>query len=302
MKLRNIRNHPFGRWASITLLRFLVHLFVLPPRLIAKLNFALANLYQDSGNIRRAERAFAQAVEIAAHISQWDEGFKLTYVDFLRKQGFFKLNALKDFSGAFKDIDEAVDVLEKELQSLSPKSAIMEKSAWNDHRKAAWRVAANTYAALGNYYYDTGNLSEAEKYFWISMNWATQANYYERLTTLWGDLGNVALRQHNWPEAERRLENANEMARKAYKYAVPSSYIRLSQLYADSESGQRFSLQKALDKAQFGLKAAREAKWPRHTADALMQLADVERKMGYILDVDPYIHEANKIYKRLGMK
>ncbi|MCL4403797.1 hypothetical protein M1432_00365 [Patescibacteria group bacterium] len=257
-----MRNH---RWTRTIVAIVLRAVAVMIPRrtvLAAKVHFVVANLCHDSSNIGLAKRHFDAAVADARFA-----GDELLLADILRKRGFFKLNVLKDLPGSFKDIDESVQIVEKEIHALTPLKEQVDDATWLERRRAIWRVAANAYAALNNYHFDTGDMLLAEMYCERAIFFARQAGYRERVITLMGDIGNVYIRSRSWDKAVRALEETNAMAKKSYHHAVPSSYMRLSAVYSDIDSPY-YDPDEALRCARSALSWARRSKWPKETKEA----------------------------------
>ncbi len=261
MKLKNVRNHQWGRKLSILVLRGLVYI-VPSDTLAARFNFILANLCQDDGKVNCAKLAFGRAVALGKAVSERyvvDERSKWVYADYLRKSGFFKLNVLKDFNGALKEITDTVRIVEAVRGRYATKS--------DDVPNTVYRVLANSYAALGNYYYDTKDIPQAKQCFMTAINFADHAGYYERAITLDGDLGNIYIEQKKWHDARRILIWANEKARRYYHHAAPSSYMRLARLYMLLES-PFFDPKQALLYAEAALEWAKKARWPKEVKEA----------------------------------
>lgn len=262
--LRNVKGAP--KLAAKALKKYLG---VTPAKMrSARLYLILANLYVDIGETRKAFAAFRLAARKSRNAAD-----ELMLSDVLRKWGYLYLHTETDLARAKEKIEESVMIINKLLEK--------------DFAKEVFAVAANCYASLGNYCHASGNKIAAKAAYQKAHDFAERAGFKERAVTILGDLGNIAIEEKQWREAEVLLRDVSKRAKKYYQHALPAALLRLGRLFSDPENPNR-DISKATQFFNKSLVVARRSGWRREEADALFELGKKT--------------EAETIYKKIGYK
>lgn len=168
----------------------------------------LASLYMDTNRIDDAIFTHQKAIDSAKR-----EGNNLILADSLRRMGWEMWQKDKD-PKAYRLQSESWEITKNHLDDRSFQM-----------------VAANIWAALGNFEFDSGNLDIAKGNYDKAMEYAEMCDFKERICTLNGDFGNVYVEMSEYEKAEEYLKNALEYALENYHHAIPSSRLRLAKLY-----------------------------------------------------------------------
>lgn len=262
--LRNVQGKP--RVAAEILRKYLLKL---PAKMRSGNHYLLlANFYLDIGETKKAIANFKKSAKIAGK-----ESDRVLLADILRKWGYLFLHTKRNLKTAGKKIAESVRIINSIRRRHQNREIL--------------KVGANCYASLGNYYQFASNLTKAKKSYLKALGLAKRAGFRERIVTVLGDLGNLAIQERNWKQAEKLLQEAAAGAERYYKHALPSSLLRLGRLFNRREN-PRSNTPKALAYFKKSLRTARRGGWRREQADALLELKKLKA--------------AKNIYKQIGYK
>jgi len=276
--LRNVKGVP--RLAA-RLLEFA--LFITRGHFLPKESYLmLAGLYNDIGETKKALRVFERAARKTKSASD-----ELLYADILRKWGYVLLHARADGVHAYEKIDEAIRVITRLLSIKESREA-----------KPVLCVAANCYAALGNYWCSRSP-SEAKNCYNQALDFATRGNFPERVITLKADLGTIAIGEENWHEADRLLREALSDAWSYYQHAVPSSLVRLGHLYMEKKN-PNCDFKKSEGFILESLRVAKKSGWRREQGDAFRALGKLAEVQGNKAGAEVAFNHANGIYDSIG--
>lgn len=245
-----------------------------------ELYLLLANLYIDIGKTKKALAGFRIAAQKAKLKSN-----KLLLANILRKWGYLYLHTEKNLSKAADKINESVKIID-EIMRCELNNEIL-------------RVAANCYASLGNYHYDSNALKSAKDAYRKAIKLGVKSKFKERIITVLGDLGNVAIREKKWNEAEKLLKKTKGRAEKYYQHALPSSLVRLGYLFMNTENPAK-NTEKAENYIKESLEVAKKSGWKREQADALLAFGKLKIIQGKSKEGENYIKKAEKIYNAIN--
>lgn len=271
-KLRNVK------WLSSTVM-VILRIVLFFKNDSARLNFILGNLALDKGKSDLALASFRKAATCARH----DDLF---LADVYRKWGFALLHTEGPTEKTRELIIRSIDIVDELLND-------------NQFTTRILRMAANAYAAMGNFYHDKGDFREAITKFHQALVFAEDGNFIERRITVLGDMGLTALDLKDWKNAEIYINLAREDAEKHYRYALSPAFCRLGRLYLERTDGKLDTVMAdALFHASFNV--ASKSGWKNQEADALEWLSKLRMFQGNTADSNRLHALSQNTYRKIG--
>ena len=233
----------------------------------------LGNFYRDIGNTDKAYELYNEALAVAQN----------------------DLNKIEE-----ADINTALAFLELKTGSIDT-ALKYAKSAYGyigkKRGKKFGEARANTYAVLGNIYFEIGNYKKALVYYRKGLETAELCNLEKRVITLSGDVANVYLKQGPGmlAKAEIILKENIVRAEKSYLVAVPQMYLRLAKIYSIKYE----DFKEAKENVLKGLEYAEKYNLKRDIAECNEALGDLYYQ-SQSPECDRYFGEAARIYEEGG--
>jgi tetratricopeptide (TPR) repeat protein len=226
-----------------------------------------AVLYRDTGDTKSSLNTYKEALK---YIPKEDVETK---ADTLRSMAFLAIHTT-----GLKDAKELA------LQAIN----LLKESGDEEYL----RVKANSYAVLGNIFYDSGLLDKALINYNKALNYAEASEFIERIITLVGDIANVHISKKEYQEALELITKYLDEARSSYRIALPQYYLRRAKIY--------FKIKK-IDMAENDIKRAIEISqkegWFRDLGECYEALGNIY--LGVNKDkASKYFREAMEIYER----
>ena len=212
----------------------------------------LGNLYRDIGDTKKAKETYEEALKVARNdLNKTEESDILTAMAFLElKTG---------------DADKALKYAKKAEENIGPKRGI----------KFA-EVRANTFAVLGNIYFEKGDFEEATEKYRFALFVAKNAKNIKREVTIVQDIANLNIVKGDYYEAKRLLQYILKKSKgEEYCLAVPQMYLRLGKAY----QGLR-KLDQAKENFEKALQFAQEKQLVRDIAESYEALGDYFSMLG----------------------
>lgn len=185
----------------------------------------LGSYYRDIGDTGKARTLYNEALELAKNdLNKTEEA------DILSSLAFLELKT--------GTTEKALEYANKALKYIGTKRG--EKFG---------EAKANTFAVLGNIYFEEGEYIEALENYKRALSTAENIKYVKRILTVSGDIANVHIRNGEYWKATRLLKENIKRAEKSYGVAVPQFYLRLGRIYL-AENDKKLAkenYQKALD-------------------------------------------------------
>jgi tetratricopeptide (TPR) repeat protein len=193
----------------------------------------LGNLYRDIGDIKKAKETYQEALDTALNdLNRTEES------DIFASMAFLELKT--------GDIEKALKYARKAEKNICPKRG-----------KKFAEAKSNTYAVLGNIYFEKGEYEEAMDAYRRGLIVAEDAEYVRREITILNDMANIYIYKGHYFNAEKKLRLVLEKAEANYRIALPQVYLRLGKMYMDRDEFEKSKeyIDKALESAkELGLK------------------------------------------------
>lgn len=226
-----------------------------------------AVLYRDTGDTKSSLNAYNEAL---SYIPEEDIGTK---ADTLRSMAFLAIHTT-----GLKDAEELA------IQAIN----LLEKSKGEKYP----RIKANSYAVLGNIFYESGLLDKALFNYKKALEYAEKSEFVERIITLVGDIANVHILKKEYPEALELITRYLDETRSSYRIALPQYYLRRARIY--SEMGK---IDMAKNDINIAIEISQKEGWLRALGECYEALGDIH--LGVNEDeARKYFKEATEIYQR----
>jgi tetratricopeptide (TPR) repeat protein len=123
---------------------------------------------------------------------------------------------------------------------------------WNKRGEKFAIAKSNAFAVLGNIYFEKGEYEKAMYAYKRGLATAKFFNYTKREITILGDIANLYIIMGDYGIAEKKLNIALEKAEKEYFIALPSIYLRKSNICLANREFEKAKeyIDKALEKAK----------------------------------------------------
>ncbi len=226
-----------------------------------------AVLYRDTGDTKTSLNTYKEALE---HLPK--ENIEKR-ADILRSMSFLAISTT--------GLENAKSLALKAM-------GLLEKTAEDEYPK----VKANTYAVLGNIFYELGELEKALYNYNEGLDYAKRAGFNERIITLTGDISNVYIAKKDYEKALELLNKYIKEAKNNYRIALPAYYLRRARIYSDIGK-----MELAKEDIKGAMRISKQENWFRDLGESYEALGNIYLKEDF-KKAKKYFEKALFVYKK----